>query len=86
MMVDVERELIDRGYRILYRTPGSGHDFTVWTYQVQRGEFTGGFRAEEEVLDRADPAKLVDKIEKECWQAAMPAGWIRSPRKETSSR
>lgn len=76
-MVDVEREFIARGYRIKYRAPDlccddpPAHD--LWTYQLERGDWTGGFRATEEALDQAIPDRLVEYIERH-------NGWPRTRR------
>ena len=58
----LEREMIDRGYRIRYRRPD---EHFIVTYQLERSDWTGGFRLTEQVAAQAVSASaLLDHIER----------------------
>ena len=62
---ELERLIIDRGYRIKYRRPDDFPETCVWTYQLERDGWTGGFRIAESVLEQEPRiAALFDYIER----------------------
>ena len=66
---DMEREFIARGYRIKYRRPevccGDPPTHDVWVYQFERGDWTGGLRINDEMMQFLEPEYVVTKWERD---------------------
>ncbi len=60
-LAEIEHELINRGYRILYRRPD---DWDITTYQVAKDGWTGGFRITEQVADEARADDIIDRAQR----------------------